>query len=239
MAIRTARKRAYLQGEGEKRQEWGIHTVIVNKRGNPCPKCLPFVGKVLIDDVWSGGSMEDGKYPLMSKAIEHGLFHPRCKDSHTTYFPGISTADDTWTEEELDSIGQNYEKEQKQQYAKRQAEKYGRLAKYSLDEENREMYGRKEKEWIEPTKVLKPAFTQDKTIEEAQQYAGKFLQKELMDKTFNGVADFKGISLDNANAINRALHEIYSQYDIEKISGIKAVSPTSAKGKKAFRMGQM
>ena len=51
MAIRTASKRAYLQGEGEKRQEWGIATVIMVKRGNPCPKCLPFVGKVLIDDV--------------------------------------------------------------------------------------------------------------------------------------------------------------------------------------------
>ena len=37
MAIRTASKRAYLQGEGEKCQEWGISTVIVNKRGNPCP----------------------------------------------------------------------------------------------------------------------------------------------------------------------------------------------------------
>lgn len=46
---------AYLQGEGEKRQEWGVTTVIMAKRGNPCPKCLPFVGKVLIDDVWSGG----------------------------------------------------------------------------------------------------------------------------------------------------------------------------------------
>lgn len=31
MAIRTASKRAYLQGEGEKRQEWGVTTVIVNK----------------------------------------------------------------------------------------------------------------------------------------------------------------------------------------------------------------
>ena len=51
MAIRTASKRAYLQGEGEKRKEWGITTVIVNKRGNPCPKCLPFCGKVMIDDV--------------------------------------------------------------------------------------------------------------------------------------------------------------------------------------------
>ena len=38
MAIRTASKRAYLQGEGEKRQEWGIATVIFNERGNPCPK---------------------------------------------------------------------------------------------------------------------------------------------------------------------------------------------------------
>ena len=74
MAIRTACKRAYLQGEGVKRQEWGIHTVIVNKRGNPCPKCLPFCGKVLIDDVWSGGSRKDGSYPLMSTAVAHGLY---------------------------------------------------------------------------------------------------------------------------------------------------------------------
>ena len=56
MAIRTACKRAYLQGEGEKRREWQIYTVIINKRGdNPCPLCVPFVGKVMIDDVWSGG----------------------------------------------------------------------------------------------------------------------------------------------------------------------------------------
>lgn len=76
MALRTASKRAYLQGEGEKRQEWGITTVIINKRGNPCPKCLPFCGKVLIDDVWSGGDAKDGSYPLMSKAIQYGLYHP-------------------------------------------------------------------------------------------------------------------------------------------------------------------
>lgn len=76
MAIRTASKRAYLSGEGEKRKEWGISTVIVNKRGNPCPKCLPFVGKVLIDDVWGGGDASDGKYPLMSQAVAAGLYHP-------------------------------------------------------------------------------------------------------------------------------------------------------------------
>ena len=149
MALRTAGKRAYLQGEGEKRQEWGISTVIVNKRGNPCPKCLPFCGKVLIDDVWSGGKKSDGPYPLMSTAIEYGLYHPRCRDSHTTYFPGISTADDTWTRKELEGIKKENQREGRLQYASRQAGKYARLAKFSLDLENRKEYARRTREWNE------------------------------------------------------------------------------------------
>lgn len=147
MAIRTASKRAYLQGEGEKRQEWGISTVIVAKRGNPCPKCLPFVGKVIIDDVWSGGKPGDGPYPLMSRAMARGLYHPRCKDNHSTYFPGISTAEDTWTKDELKGIERNYKQEQDHQYAKRQAEKFGKLAEFSLDKENKEKYTARQKEW--------------------------------------------------------------------------------------------
>lgn len=147
MAVRTASKRAYLQGEGTKRNEWGIHTVIMNKRGNPCPRCLPFCGKVLIDDVWSGGSSRDGNYPLMSHAISKGLYHPRCKDSHTTFFPGISTADDKWTAKELATIGIQAKEEARQQYARRQSERFGRLARYSLDTENKEQYAVKKKMW--------------------------------------------------------------------------------------------
>jgi len=148
MAIRTASKRAYLQGEGEKRQEWGISTVIMNKRGNPCPKCLPWVGKVLIDDVWSGGKKEDGPYPLMSTAMAAGLYHPRCKDSHTTYFEGISTPpDDQFTRKEIQDIEKQNQDEAEQQYAKRQSEKYNRMAKYSLDEENRRQYTLRSNEW--------------------------------------------------------------------------------------------
>ncbi len=153
MAIKTASKRAYLQGEGEKRKEWGIATVIMAKRGNPCPKCLPFVGKVLIDDVWSGGRKDgvdpetEKKYPLMSYAISKGLYHPRCKDSHTTYFPGISTADDTWTKEELEAVGLQNQQEARQQYAQRQEERYERLAKYSLDQENKRIYKGKKEAW--------------------------------------------------------------------------------------------
>ena len=153
MAIRTASKRAYLTGEGESRRERGITTVIMNKRGNACPKCLPFVGKVLIDDVWSGGSSRDGPYPLMSTAIAAGLYHPRCKDIHSTYFPGISTPpDDTFTKEELADIEAKAKKEAERQYAKRQAESCDRLAKYSLDKDNRKMYAARAKDWKEKVK---------------------------------------------------------------------------------------
>ena len=147
MAIKTASKRAYLTGEGEKRQEWGISLVIMKKRGNACPKCLPFVGKVLIDDVWSGGKASDGPYPLMSSAIAAGLYHPRCKDTHTTYFEGITRPGASYTKAELQDIEDDYRKDQKEQYAKRQEERFGRLARYSLDEGNQQQYRRKERAW--------------------------------------------------------------------------------------------
>ena len=129
--------------------EWGISTVIMNKRGNPCPKCLPFVGKVMIDDVWSGGSSSDGPYMLMSTAIERGLYHPRCRDSHTTYFPGISKEGQPYTKEEKKEIEKQYNEEQKENYARKQAEKYGRLAEYSLDGENKRIYEARTGEWEE------------------------------------------------------------------------------------------
>lgn len=149
MAIRTAGKRAYLTGEGEMRKKWGISTVIMNKRGNPCPKCLPFCGKVMIDDVWSGGKASDGPYPLMSTAIAAGLYHPRCKDSHTTYFPGISTPPDgQYTTKEVSEIETLEHRQQRRLYAKRNYEKYSRRAKYSLDDENRKRYGEKASQWL-------------------------------------------------------------------------------------------
>lgn len=227
MALRTASKRAYLQGEGEKRQEWGIATVIVNKRGNPCPKCLPFCGKVLIDDVWSGGSKdgvdpETGKrYPLMSKAIEYGLYHPRCKDSHTTYFPGISTADDTWTEEELKAIGQANKKEAKQQYAARQAEKYRRLAKYSLLPENRKQYKQKLGEWEGKTEKRYAISdeikkhrddTPDKMIDLVNQYAND--EFVVLDETAEHAFAYDP---DTDTIVVNPAHPLYEYYDYREV----------------------
>lgn len=148
MAIQTASKRAYLTGEGEMRQSWGISTVIMNKRANACSKCLPFVGKILIDDVWSGGKASDGPYPLMSSAMAAGLYHPNCRDVHTTYFPELDEEPDSkFTKEELEKVKEDYKQDQKQQYAGRMVEQYGRLSEYSLDSDNKRMYAARKEQW--------------------------------------------------------------------------------------------
>lgn len=181
MAIKTASKRAYLQGEGKMREQWGVPTVIMNKRNCPCPKCAPFVGKVFIDDVWSGGQAVAGtdygispvtgvKYPLLSSAIRQGLYHPRCKDSHSTYFEGINTPpeDSEYTADELDEMAQRYEAQQKQAYCERQEKRYDRMSKYSLDEDNQRIYGARAKAYGEKAerfgRVANSFKTPDKNI---------------------------------------------------------------------------
>ena len=205
MAIRTADKRAYLTGEGEKRKEWGVTTVIVKKRGNACPKCLPFCGKILIDDVWSGG-VPDGKHKLMSQAIAAGLYHPNCKDIHTTYFEGITKYGEPYTDAELKQIEGDYNEEQKQKYAQRQAERFDRLEKYSLDDDNKKMYAARKKQWekqVDSKQEYKPVNRGESKIAEV---------KNNTNINISEVEDYKGdvyIS-DKANIKPRALHEIYN-----------------------------
>lgn len=195
MAIRTASKRAYLQGEGEKRQEWGLHLVIINKRGSPCPKCLPFVGKIMIDDVWSGGSRKDGKYPLLSSAIAAGLYHPRCRDSHTTYFPGITTVDPKYNRQELADIEDTAKQEARQQYVERQEKRFERLADYSLDPENQQRHQQKQKEW----KQMVAEKETSGSIIEAQKKANDLGVKYAL---------YDDLPLAMANEINDALETI-------------------------------
>ena len=169
MALRTAGKRAYLQGEGEKRKQWGIYTVKMNKRGNPCPKCLPFCGKVFIDDVWSGGPKSGVSpvtgltYPLMSAAVAAGLYHPRCRDHHSTYYEGISTppSDSPYTQEQLQELADKHRQQEQQQYAERQAAKYARLATYSLDGENKMEYKETAEKWDTTASSYKYPINQD------------------------------------------------------------------------------
>ena len=78
MALRTANKRANLMGQANFREKHGMHLVKVNARGIACPLCLPYLGKVYVDDVYGAGTEKESKetgYPLLSEAVNNGLFH--------------------------------------------------------------------------------------------------------------------------------------------------------------------
>ena len=147
MALRTAQTRAYIQGESAKRDEWGVNTVIVNKRGAACPRCMQWLGRVFYDDIFGSIPVPDDKYPLLSTAIEGGLFHPNCKDSYTTFFPGINTEPMPPTKEQIEEANRVYVLEQRQNYNNRMIQKYKRLAVGSIDPENQAKYAKKVKEW--------------------------------------------------------------------------------------------
>src|SRR5690625_3695528 len=79
MALRTANHRAYLMGEGKKRQEMRLYLVVVSAHATACELCVPWQGKIIIDDVYGGGSKEVGDYPLLSEAMEANFLHPNCR----------------------------------------------------------------------------------------------------------------------------------------------------------------
>ena len=210
MAIQTASKRAYLTGEGEMRQSWGISTVIMNKRANACPKCLPFVGKVLIDDVWSGGKASDGPYPLMSSAMAAGLYHPNCKDVHTTYFPELDDEPDSkFSKKELEQVKEDYKQDQKQQYAGRMVEQFDRLSKYSLDSDNKKMYEVRKEQWENVSKEYERGYIDNNSQRigtnkidldyiNSKDYADKYM-KISKDMELNNVIYSKSMDILRSN----------------------------------------
>lgn len=133
MCLRTASHRATLLGEGKKRDEWGIHTVVVSAHANTCPLCAPWQGKVLVDDVYCHGTREEAErlgYPLLSDAMETGLLHPNCRHTISTYFPGITKLPEV---PDTEKAIETYHAEQKQRDLERKIRKWKRIAEGSLE----------------------------------------------------------------------------------------------------------
>lgn len=103
MALRTAGTRAMLMGEAAQRERLGLDTVLVSQYGACSKTCLPWQGLVYIDDVFQpyhgprtpggtyGISRNGRQYPLLSVAMQGGLFHPNCRHTLSTWVEGIST----------------------------------------------------------------------------------------------------------------------------------------------------
>ena len=103
MALRTAGTRAMLMGEAAQRERLGLDTVLVSQYGACSKACLPWQGLVYIDDVFQpyhgthtpggtyGVSRNGRQYPLLSVAMQGGLFHPNCRHTLSTWVEGVST----------------------------------------------------------------------------------------------------------------------------------------------------
>ncbi|SHJ52380.1 Phage minor capsid protein 2 [Clostridium cavendishii DSM 21758] len=135
MALRTASQRATFLGEGKKRDEFGIHLVVVSAHANTCAMCEKWQGKVLIDDIFSHGSKSDGEYPLLSEAIKQGFLHANCRHTLITYFEGITSLP---TVPDGKEAIKTYEVEQKQRALERQIRKWKRFKIGTTDETNKE-----------------------------------------------------------------------------------------------------
>lgn len=240
MAIRTGNKRAYLMGEGNARDEYGIHTVRVNKRTQACPKCVGFLGKVLVDDVYSGGTAKEAEQagvPTLSQAIAQGFLHPNCKDIYSTYLDGVSKPATPWSKEEIEEIVDDYNQEQEINHAEDMRDSYARMAKYALSPDNKTKYQARADQWgarVDEIKntPIKPVVPPTVLVSQIQFADGikqekmiKRLDSEYINHTTQvlhgahqagGTADLGGTirisNSDEATAIHEFAHQIASAY---------------------------
>lgn len=220
MAVKTANKRAYLRGEGEKRAEWGVSLVVVNSRQGGCPDCAKYIGKVFIDDVYSNGKKSDGNYPLLSTAIKNGLFHPRCKDSTSTYYEEITTLEPVTPEEEAE-MDRRERLEEKQQYAQRQAERFDRRAEYSLDKDNKRIAQTRADEWHDRADMLEEKAENSLPESVAKSAEIKKPKKIGVDEIAENTTKLKGAMTETdyneftkllADSENESVKKLYVQY---------------------------
>lgn len=152
MALRTAATRSMLLGEAQRRAEFGVDTVLVSQYGACSETCLPWQGKVYIDDVWgmwngerSGdrGLSNDGHwYMLLSVAVNKGLFHPNCRHKLVTWRYGDTIPPPM----DGDKVRKTAALEQQQRKLEREVRKWKRMAEGTLDEVQKEAYQRKVRE---------------------------------------------------------------------------------------------
>lgn len=178
MCLRTANHKAFLHGQGAKRKQIGVTTVLVSQHLTSCPLCVPWQNTVLIDDVFSGGTKEDGPYPLVSEAVEAGLLHVNCQHNLNTFYPGVSTIPATL---DSDKVDEAYRETQKQRRIQRDIRRQKRVLAGTTDLNNFNNEKRKLDRLEEKVSENDPSKT--KVRESSTQNTKKSLmQKAISDK---------------------------------------------------------
>ena len=153
MSIRTANKRAVLISEGDVRNNYGIHTIRISKYGGCSETCLPWQGRIYVDDVYSGGTKEEAQeknLTLLSEAIAGGLFHPNCKHRATTYFYDLKKS----LGKLVDNGVENPPKEQEHRKNQLHIQQQKRIEAGSLDPDNIKQAQIRKEQWEKKDKQV-------------------------------------------------------------------------------------
>lgn len=153
---------------------------------------------MFIDDVYSNGKKSDGDYPLLSTAIAEGLFHPRCKDSTSTYYPELDDLGGPLSDDELAELDRQRGLEVQQQHAEKQAERFDRRAKYSLDEDNKKFAKARADEWHDRA---------DKLAEQKEDYIHKISDSESITKKEKSEITAEKAKTDVEKSVNSGIIE--------------------------------
>lgn len=145
MVLRTTSTRAALQGKSERFKAQGYDTVLVSSYGMCSKTCLPWQGRVYINDAlmdWQGETKYEGDvkygrseycgkwFPLLSSAIAEGLFHPNCRHSINLFIDGVTELPEPMDNSEIE---RRYKAEQAQRALEREVRKAKRKVEGSLD----------------------------------------------------------------------------------------------------------
>lgn len=139
----------------------------------------------------------------MSEAISDGLFHPRCKDSTSTYYPELEDLDEPLSADEIAELDRQRGLEEQQKHAERQAKRFARRAKYSLDRDNKRAYAKRAEVWQEKAEKFRSQLSSD----DAESESGKpkylnrntVVDKQIIDspnyrKTINKLGESQKVS---------------------------------------------
>lgn len=143
MYLRTANQQATFLAQGKVRDKLGIYTVLMSQHENCSPMCLPYQGTVMIDDVYTSItedyaiqlSRETG-YERLSTAMKNHAFHPNCRHSITTWYPGKSSVPAPFTLEQNARAVERSKLEQEQRVLESYVRKWKRIEAGSTDSEN-------------------------------------------------------------------------------------------------------
>lgn len=205
MAVRTANKRAVLQSEGEARDAYGVHTVRISKYGGCSETCLPWQGRIYVDDIWSGGTKEEAnekKLPLLSEAVEGGLFHPNCKHRATTYFYDLEKALEDQDEEGLENPLEEQEHRKNHLHIQQQE----RLETGSLDPKNISEAKQRKELWIEKDtpveKQIKIKRNYGRDLAQYERYK-QVLDSSDIPKTFEDFRELKYNDIESWDSLKK------------------------------------